>query len=70
MLELKLEGAKKSISLYTNNYVKIDLSAVGFTPSGSMDPCHDFEGKTAWIQYAELSDKTVDGQVIAIELHK
>ena len=35
-----------------------------------MNPCKDFEGMKAHVQYAESSDKTVDGQVIAIELRK
>jgi hypothetical protein len=35
-----------------------------------MNPCKDFEGMKARIQYAESSDKTVDGQVIAVELRK
>jgi hypothetical protein len=35
-----------------------------------MQPCHDFEGMKARVQYAESSDKTVDGQVVSIELRK
>jgi tetratricopeptide (TPR) repeat protein len=69
-LEFRVEGAGKAISLYANDYFKISLSAVGFTPEGSMNPCSDFEGKKVRVQYAEVSDKTIDGQVIAIELHK
>lgn len=53
-----------------NNFSKIDLTAVGFTPKGSMNPCTDFNGMKANVQYAESTDKTVDGQVFAIELRK
>jgi hypothetical protein len=70
VLEFKIEGTKKSVSVYTNNYFKLELSALGFTPAGDMNPCKDFEGRKARVQYAEVSDKTVDGQVIAVELHK
>jgi tetratricopeptide (TPR) repeat protein len=69
-LEFRLEKPGKSISVYSNDYFKIDLSVLGFTPSGSMNPCTDFEGMKASINYAESSDKTIDGQVVAIELRK
>jgi tetratricopeptide (TPR) repeat protein len=70
VIEFNVEGAKKTVSLYTNNYFKIDLTVLGFTPKGNINPCADFEGMKARVQYAESSDKTVDGQVIAIELRK
>lgn len=71
VIEFHVEGAKKSVALYSNDYFKIDLSVLGFTPEhSSMNPCHDFEGMKAKVQYTESSDKTVDGQVIAVELHK
>lgn len=69
-LEFHIETPNKIVSVYTNDYYKIDLSALGFTPSGSMNPCLDFEGKRARVQYAAVSDKTIDGQVVAVELHK
>ena len=34
------------------------------------EPCNDLKGYKATLQYAESTDKTVDGQVFAIELHK
>ena len=70
ILEFRLEKPGKTISVYSNDYFKIDLSVLGFTPSGSMNPCTDFEGMKASIHYAESSDKTIDGQVMAIELMK
>jgi hypothetical protein len=50
--------------------MKIDLTALNFTPTGNMNPCKDFEGMKARVQYAESSDKTVDGQVVSVELRK
>jgi hypothetical protein len=70
VIEFQLDGAKKTLALYSNNFAKIDLSVLGLTQDGPMNPCRDFEGKKARIQYAEAGDKTVDGQVIAIELRK
>jgi len=70
VIDFRVEGVKKIVSLYSNNYFKIDLSVLGFTPTSAMNPCGDFEGRKARVQYAESEDKTVDGQVIAIELRK
>ena len=69
-LEFQVDTGKKPISVYSNNYFKIDLTVLGFTPNGNLNPCKDFEGMKARIQYAESSDKTIDGQVVAVELRK
>lgn len=70
VLELRVEATKGSIKVYNNNFFKIDLTVIGFTPQGSLNPCTDFNGMKARVQYAETSDKSVDGQVFAIELRK
>ncbi len=71
VLEFRVEtSAGKTVALYNNNFAKIDLSAWGFTPKGTMNPCQDFEGMKAQVQYVDSSDKTVAGQVLAIELRK
>jgi tetratricopeptide (TPR) repeat protein len=67
-IEFQLQGGKKSLNVYSNDFTKIDLSAFGFAPNSTINPCKDFEGKKARIQYAEAQDSSVDGQVIAIEL--
>ncbi|HTX77548.1 MAG TPA: tetratricopeptide repeat protein [Terracidiphilus sp.] len=70
VLEFQVVSPQKTVSVYTNNYFQLEVTALGFTPTGSISPCSDFEGRPAKIQYAESSDKTVDGQVISVELHK
>ncbi len=70
VIEFRVEAAKASVSLYHNNYYKIEFSALGFTPEGALQPCSDIEGMKARVQYVESSDKTVDGQVLSIELRK
>lgn len=69
-MELNVEGATMTISLYSNNYFKVEFSTMGFTPAGDLHPCNDIEGMRAVVQYAESSDKTVDGQLISIVLKK
>jgi len=61
---------KKTIALYTNNYYKLDLTALGFEPKGEMNMCKEIEGFKARVRYADSSDKSVDGQVVSIELRK
>ncbi len=71
VLEFKLDAAAgKTLSFYNNEMTSIELTATGFTPTGPVNPCADFEGKKASVQYVETTDKTVDGQVVAIELRK
>jgi tetratricopeptide (TPR) repeat protein len=71
-LEFRVEIAGKpgSVVVYTTDRYKLDLSAMGFTPPAEMNPCHDIEGFHARVQYAESADKTIDGQLISIELRK
>jgi len=70
VIEFQVESAKKTVTLYSNNYYNLDLSALGFEPKKEMNPCKDIEGFKARVRYAESSDKSVDGQVVAIELRK
>lgn len=70
VLEFQVVSPKKTVSVYTNNYFELEVTALGFNPTGSINPCSDFEGRPAKVQYAESSDKTVDGQVVSVELHK
>ena len=69
-IELKVEEGGKAVSLYSNNYYEIPFSASNFTPQGEIHPCTDLEGTKASIQYFATSDKTVDGQILSIELSK
>ena len=57
-----------SISLYSNNYRHIEFSAANFTPQGTMDPCTAIVGMKARVNYAEVSDKSIAGQIISVEL--
>jgi len=69
-VEFQVETAKKKVSLYSNDFTKIDLTVAGFTPKGAINPCADFEGMKTEAQYVDSSDKTVDGQVVAVLLRK
>lgn len=64
-------GPGKSLSLYNNDFRKIDLTAAaGFKAPDPMNPCSAFEGIKAKVRYVKSSDGSVDGQVTAVELRK
>lgn len=69
VIEFRLEVAPgKSVALYNNNFTRIDLSEVQAKSNTTVNPCGDFEGKKAEVEYVDSSDKTVNGQVVAILL--
>jgi hypothetical protein len=70
ILELTVEGDGKTLSLHSNNYFKIQFSAVGFTPAGELHPCTDLEGMKARVEFFEASGKSVEGQISSIQLSK
>jgi tetratricopeptide (TPR) repeat protein len=70
VLELQLVGPSKTVTLFHNNYFKIEISALGYTPTGSIDPCNNLEGMKARIEYADAPDKEVAGQLLSIVLIK
>lgn len=70
VIEFKVESDKKSITVYHNNYYKLEFSTLGFQPEGDLSPCSAIEGMKARVQYTESTDKTVDGQAVAVELRK
>ena len=70
VIEFRVESPQKAISVYNNDFFKVDLTLLGFTQEEGIDPCKDFEGMKARVQYVDSSDKTVDGQAVAVELRK
>ena len=67
---LERSGTSRPLLLYRNDFKQIEFSATNFTPKGDLNPCTDMEGLKAKVQYAEVSDKSVAGQVISVELSK
>jgi tetratricopeptide (TPR) repeat protein len=69
-IDLNIAAKGKTMALHNGNYFKIGFTALGFTPSGDLNPCKDLEGKAAKIEYVESSAKPAVAFVVAIELHK
>jgi Tfp pilus assembly protein PilF len=70
VLAFSLEQPGKTIRLYNNNFYKIAFTVGNYTQTADIQPCTTIEGMKAKVIYAESTDKTAAGQVLAIELNK
>jgi hypothetical protein len=70
VIALNVDLGKRTVPLYSNNYFKITFTAGNFTPDSEVKPCTGIEGMKALVDYAEVTDKTVAGQIMSIELSK
>jgi tetratricopeptide (TPR) repeat protein len=69
-LDLAVTSAAKTLALHSDNYYKIQFTALGFQPKGDLNPCSDLESKPAKVEYVESAEKSDAPHLIAIELHK
>ncbi len=69
-LDLAVTSGAKTITLHSDNYFKISFTALGFQPSGDLNPCHDLENRSAKVEYVESADKSDPPHLLSVELHK
>ena len=69
-MELTVTSGAKTLSLHSDNYYKIQFSALNFQPSADLKPCSDLENRPAKVEYVESANKSDSPHLIAIELHK
>jgi Tfp pilus assembly protein PilF len=69
-MDLSVKSPGKTIPLHSDNYFRLQFSALGFTPSAELKPCTDLEGRPAKVEYVESADKSAPARLISIELHK
>jgi Tfp pilus assembly protein PilF len=70
VLALIVDDSGKKTTLYTNNYYKVVFTTANYEPDGDIKPCTGIEDMKASVKYAEVTDKNVTGQILAIELSK
>ena len=70
VLTLTLEGKAQPVSLYASNYYKVAFTTAGYEAKDPINPCSQIEGMKAKIDYGEVEDKRVAGQIVAIELSR
>ncbi len=64
------EEARDFVISAALGYFKITFTAGNFTPDSEVKPCTGIEGMKAFVDYAEVTDKAVAGQIVSIELSK
>jgi hypothetical protein len=69
-LDLAVTSGGKMLTLHSDNYFKIQFSALGFQPNGDLNPCRDLENRSAKVEYVESADKSDAPHLLAVELHK
>ncbi len=69
-MEFDLVDKSRSLTLHSDNYYKVEFSALGFTPQGELHPCTDIENLHGRVQFVDSSDKEEPGQIVAAELSK
>jgi tetratricopeptide (TPR) repeat protein len=70
ILTLQVDEAGKTVSLYRNDFYQIEFTVTNFTPKSDINPCTDIQGLKGKVEYAEVSDKSIAGQILSIELSK
>lgn len=69
-MDLTVTSGAKRVALHSDNYYKIEFSALNFQTSGDLKPCSDLENRPAKVEYVESADKSESPHLIAVELHK
>jgi tetratricopeptide (TPR) repeat protein len=69
-MDLTIAAGGKTLPLRSDNYYKIEFSALDVKINGDLNPCSDLENRRAKVEYVESADKSDAPHLIAIELHK
>ena len=70
VLALTVAGQGKPIKLYTNNYFKILIYGASSDVDVEINPCTGINGMKASIDFGEVTDERVAGQILKISLMK
>ncbi len=69
-MDLTVSAGEKTLPLHSDNYYKIEFSALDVKINGDLKPCTDLENRPAKVEYVESTDKLDAPHLIAIELRK
>ena len=69
-MDFLLVAGGHEVTMHSPNYYKIQFSALGFTPTGDMQPCTQIEGRPAKVEFIEPTDKSIKDQIVSVEIHK
>jgi len=60
----------KPLTLYTNDFYSLEFYTLNFQPQGDLQPCTQIQGMKASVVYTAVTDDTVAGQLLRVELSK
>jgi len=69
-MDMTFDDSYDLLRLHSDNYFKVDFSAINFTPSGTMNPCKTAQGMYARVYYYHLKGHPREGELISVELRK
>ncbi len=69
-MDMTFDDSYAILRLHTDDYFKVNFSAINFTPSGTMNPCKTTGGMYARIFYYPIKGHPKEGELISVELRK
>ncbi len=69
-MDLAVQSGENKTAFHSDNFYRIQFSALGFPATGELNPCRDLEGRPAKVEYVEPTNKADTGYLVSIELHK
>lgn len=69
-LDMEFNAQRQELHLYTDNYFKIQFSALNFEPKGKLNPCREIQAMRARISYYDIKGHPGEGELISVELRK
>lgn len=70
VMDMTFDDSYEILHLHTDNYFKVNFSAINFTPSGTMNPCKTARGMYARVHYYHIKGHPKEGELISVELRK
>jgi hypothetical protein len=69
-MDMTFDDSYEILRLHTDNYFKVNFSAINFTPSGTINPCKTAQGMYARVYYFHIKGHPKEGDLISVELRK
>ena len=69
-MDMVFDGSYETLRLHTDDYFKVEFSAINFTPSGEMNPCKTANGMYARVYYYQIKGHSHEGDLISVQLRK
>ena len=66
-LDLAVTVGAKTLALQTDNYYRIQFTALNFEPGGDLKPCGDLENMPAKVEYVRILRQNDTPRLIAID---